>query len=431
MAPRDLTQRLVEALRTDRDRLEVRDSKIEGLELRVTRQGTKTWLLRYRRRSDGRKRVLTLGRYPEVTLHEARQRGVEARAEVGRGGDPAEVLSAQKSAMTFFELAQKRLAEDFDIGEGTRRNYRQSLEADVYPAFGDAIARQVTPDMIARVLDVIERRGSLVHADRTRAAIGSTFKWAIKRRHGGIHSDPTAGLGKRAPKAARTRLLTDTELAKFWHAIHREDAPLSKRMRLIFQLAVLTGQRRTEIAGAMVSEVHVEGEQPLWVIPGDSKRNGVLVRGRTKNRREQIVPLSQAACERFRQAIELCASSPHVFPADTAHIKLKGTPRTPHIHGESVSKAVRRLRASLGLQDITLHDLRRNISTWLGESGARPDVIDAILNHQPRDVTRRHYNLASMQTQVREALDAWAQHLADLLRAVLDCSNEPTRGRGS
>ena len=145
--------------------------------------------------------------------------------------------------------------------------------------------------MVARILDVIERRGSLVHADRTRAAVGSTYKWAIKRRLGGISTDPTAGLGKRAPAAGRTRLLTDVELVTFWNAIHSDDAPLSPRMKLICQLADLTGQRRTEIAGAMVKEVQLEGDFPKWTIPGDSKRNGILQRGRTKNRKEQSVPL--------------------------------------------------------------------------------------------------------------------------------------------
>ena len=98
-------------------------------------------------------------------------------------------LSAHKAVITFAELAQKRLAEDSDIGEGTGRNYRQILDADVYPAFGDVAAVQVSADMVARVLDTIERRGSLIRADRTRAAIllnlqmgDQTAPWRLFRR---------------------------------------------------------------------------------------------------------------------------------------------------------------------------------------------------------------------------------------------------------
>ena len=75
---------------------------------------------------------------------------------------------------------------------------------------------------------------------------------------------------------------------------------------------------------------------------------------------------------------------------------------------------MRRLRATYQIDDVTIHDLRRSISTWLGERGTRPDVIDLILNHQPRDVTRRHYNLAAMFNPVHEALEAWAEHLSGL-----------------
>jgi integrase len=396
---------------TDAERLEIRDAKVEGLELRVSRHGTKSWLLRYRRKSDGRKRVLTLGRFPELSLKDARQSALEEKAKIGRGADPAGDLSLINEAMTFAELAAKRLAEDVAIGEGSRRNYRQSFKADVHAAIGNVAACQVTPDMVARILDRIERRGSLVHADRTKAAIGSTYKWAIKRRLGGVNFDPTAGLGKRASATARTRLLSDAELATFWRAIHSDDAPLTPRMRLICQLAVLTGQRRTEVAAAEVAEVDIDGPAPKWIIPGDSKRNGVLMRGRTKNKKQQNVPLSHQAVLRFRQSIELADGNKFVFPAETAHLSSGANPRTPHIHGESVSKALRRLRSQYGIDDITLHDLRRSISTWLGDNGTRPDVIDLILNHQPRDVTRRHYNLSTMQDLVRAALQVWADHV--------------------
>jgi integrase len=114
---------------------------------------------------------------------------------------------------------------------------------------------------------------------------------------------------------------------------------------------------------------------------------------------------------RFRQAIELADGNKFVYPAETMHLSSGANPRTPHIHGESVSKALRRLRSQYGIDDITLHDLRRSISTWLGDNGTRPDVIDLILNHQPRDVTRRHYNLSTMQDLVRAALQVWADHV--------------------
>jgi integrase len=97
------------------------------------------------------------------------------------------------------------------------------------------------------------------------------------------------------------------------------------------------------------------------------------------------------------------------------HVKTGKAPRTPHIHGESVSKAVRRLRAVFDIEDVTLHDMRRSIATWLGEQGTLPDVIDRVLNHTPRDVTGRHYNHAPMLPMVRHAMQAWADHIEEII----------------
>ncbi len=133
--------------------------------------------------------------------------------------------------------------------------------------------------------------------------------------------------------------------------------------------------------------------------------------GETKNRKDQVVPLSRQSAERFIRAIELSKKHEFVFPADRRHVGEDMT-RLPHIHGQSVTRAVTRLCDAVDLEDVTIHDLRRSISTWLGERGTRPDVIDLILNHQPRDVTRRHYNLATMLPLVRTALQDWADYMS-------------------
>lgn len=412
MTARDLTQRFVETVRASDDRTEIRDAKVRGLEIRVSCHGTKTWLLRYRRKSDGRKRSITLGRFPEVSLQEARLSAIEQKAIIGRGADPAGSAAESRTAMTFRELAEHRLQVDPNIGDGTRRAYKQSLNGNVFSEIGDVTASRVTADEIARILDKIECRGALVQADRTRAAIGSTFKWAVKRRVGGVLTDPTIGLGKRAPSTRRTRVLSIEELCRFLAVLQDPDAPLSESMKLIFEIALLTGQRRSEVAGAKLVEVKLTGELPVWTIPGDSKRNGIYVRGRTKNRQEQLLPLSMQSLARFKKAAALAHEGDHFFPGEQSRDGSKR--RLPHIHGESVTRAMRRLREKYAFQDITIHDLRRTMATWLGDHGTRPDVIDHILNHQPRDVTRRHYNHAKMDTLVRAAMQDWADHLSKL-----------------
>ena len=212
---------------------------------------------------------------------------------------------------------------------------------------------------------------------------------------------------------ARTRTPTDAELATLWAAIEGPDSTVSQPMRLILQLAVLTGQRRTEIAGARLSELHgQDGEAPVWVIPGDTNKRDKIIEGRTKNGREQRVPLSAQAAALFRQAVALSNSSEFVFPADMSKVKIGKVPRSLHTHGGSVTSAMRRLRLAAGVDDVSVHDMRRAISNWLKDQGVPREVRDLVLNHKDPSVTEAHYSAsARIERQVRASLQAWADHV--------------------
>ncbi|MGH7429124.1 MAG: Arm DNA-binding domain-containing protein, partial [Candidatus Methylomirabilaceae bacterium] len=102
----NLTARYVETVSGNGRRLEIRDAKVKGLELRVGSGGSKTWALRYRRRSDGVKRVWTFGTFPDMSLEEARETAADARRDIARGGDPASGKRIAKEAPTFRQLAE-------------------------------------------------------------------------------------------------------------------------------------------------------------------------------------------------------------------------------------------------------------------------------------------------------------------------------------
>ena len=150
MAPRKLTARFVETLKTDQPRIEIRDADKEGLELRVTKRGAKTWALRYRRKSDGKKRSLTLGRYPAMTLEEARVRAQEERARVSRGGDPASGVQERKDAPTFRDVVaewQRDYAET-NRTERVRKDDQSVLNLHILPGIGHLRIPQHRPARI-------------------------------------------------------------------------------------------------------------------------------------------------------------------------------------------------------------------------------------------------------------------------------------------
>jgi hypothetical protein len=114
--------------------------------------------------------------------------------------------------------------------------YRELLEGKVFKAIGTTPAPAVTKDDVVRVLNKIDADRQ---ADLVKNAIGSTFKWGMKR--GEVNSNPCEGLGPRAALGVRERVLTDHELRTLWHAADRDDIWISQGMRAIIRLCLVTG----------------------------------------------------------------------------------------------------------------------------------------------------------------------------------------------
>lgn len=401
-------------LATDQERVDYFDKPTKGLALRVTRAGTKTWAYRYRRATDGKRRTLTLSEFPSMTVDAARLQAGELRAAVAKGADPAGGVETKRGAMTFQELAEMRLTTDANMGEKTKSDYHFTFKANVYPEIGDVAANEVTADMVARIIDNIEGRGKPTQADRTKAAIGGVYKWAMKHRRGGVNSNPTKGLGNRAKVIPRDRVPTEDELARIWKALETAGCPLDPPMRIVVKLAMLTGQRREEICGARLDELRLDAVVPVWTIAGTRKRKGVVTRGRTKNTKEKTVVLSPQVVALFREAIARADGHDYVFPPETTHVKSGLKTRKDHMHPESVSRAMRRVREKFKIDDITLHDMRRAITSWLDDHDVEPRDQDLILGHQDESTRGKHYLVSKRIPQLTRAMCGWADHVWQL-----------------
>jgi hypothetical protein len=157
MSAKKLTARFVEAVVTDLEREDFRDAAMRGLALRVTKAGSKTWTYRYRRRSDGRLRRVTLGSFPGTSLDAARQRAKEYGASIGRGADPAADVQARKQAETFAELAAEWVERHGLPNKGIRtlRDDRSMLERHVLPSIGSMKAAEITKRDLIRLFDQV------------------------------------------------------------------------------------------------------------------------------------------------------------------------------------------------------------------------------------------------------------------------------------
>ena len=384
-----------------------------GLSIVVKPSRVATYFVRYQLgKGERRKQVrVALGRAGEggMGLADARAKAKAYMTKVETGIDPVAEQEAQAAELTLRQLFQERLDKDRETAQRTLEDYDMALSKDVFPVLGDKPANSIAPEEFAKLLEGIENRA--VHtAHKVRSALGSTYRWGQKQWRKGrrlIVINPVAGIGFNHQSAPRRRVLTDDALAKLWVAIDSPKIAFNESTRLIVKLAILSGQRNSEVAGAERAELKgLDTATPRWDIPSHRMK---------RKSDDQYVPLVHQAVRLFERAIELGAGSIYVFPGVTQGRRRGREWRQEHIGQETISRAFARIAAEAGLKDVRLHDMRKCITSWLAEHGhASPEVLDAILHHGRKGVTGTHYNFALYEMQVRKALQAWADHVTSV-----------------
>jgi integrase len=381
-----------------------------GLVLIVQVSGKASWYCFYHVRLGSKRRLRKywLGSRDVTSLADARSEAAKIIRRVEKGTDPVAEAEARRGALAFRDLFEQRITLDKETAARTLEDYKKALQLDVFPKIGDVPAVELTSDQIADVLERIERR-SRHSAHRARCAIGSTYRWALRRSK--LRHNPVVGLGFTVRPVPRERVLSDDELRKLWRGIDVEPV-MAEPMRIIFKLAILTGLRESEVAGGRISEILLTGTSPRWTIMRTVSRAGQRIEGRMKRKhRSHMLPLAPQVVALLRRALELNCGSEYIFPADLTRTRPGRTPRKPHINGESVSRAMARMREAIGLVDVRVHDFRRCITTWLAEHGVTREVRKHIMHHGPQDVTDAHYDFSTLEGPVRTALLAWADHV--------------------
>ncbi|UFX44146.1 site-specific integrase [Bradyrhizobium sp. 41S5] len=397
MAVSSITIRAVQALKSgeaiwDADHRQA----VRGFGVRRQRDQA-TYVLKYR--MFGRQRFVTIGPHgapwtPELARREAKR----LLGLVADGEDPADekAKARMQAADTLRVIANQYLRNAKQrLRPGTYAGIERYLLVSWKPLHPVSVFQITRGHISARIADIASRHGK-VSAARARTALSSMFNWAI-REGLDIAANPVLGTNRPAQPGSRERVLTETELSVIWHACGDDD------YGRIVRLLLVTAQRRDEVGSMQWAELNTSSG--IWTLPS----------ARTKNHREHSLPLVPAAL----------ALLP---PRRTGRDFLFGDgPRRsgdPHrgFSGWSKSKAAldERIAEALGepLPHWTVHDLRRSASTVMADRlGVLPHVVEAILNHVSghRAGVAGVYNRARYATEMRKALQRWAEHVTALL----------------
>ncbi len=398
-----LTERLVRSLGpSTAAQTDHWDRKVRGLGLRVTQSGVKTWTLLYRH---GRRlRRLTIGRYPVVSLADARDKANKALHAVSEGEDPAIKRQIARNAMTFEELAveyvekhakkrKRSWREDHRLLNGSPHKKKTGKRPHV-PLVRLWGPRLLTDIRRADVRDLIESTAERAPTmgNRLFALVRRIFNFAIERDW--LEISPCQMIKAPAVERQRDRVLTEDEIARFWQATEAEHPTV----QAILRLRLLTAQRGGEVLSMRWQDLDLG--TGWWTIPAERSKNGLAHR----------VPLSPPATK-ILKSLKLVAEkrdpkSPWVFPST----------RRNALHPiEHVQKAVERVRRRAAL-DFRGHDLRRTAASLMVGAGTPRLVVSKILNHVEQGVTAV-YDRHSYDAEKRAALDAWGRRVIALLKA--------------
>jgi integrase len=391
---RKLTESLVGSMLPGRDRI-VFDTT-PGFGLRVTPTGTKIFIAQAR--VAGRKRRVTVGYYPELTVVQAREQALQALADMRHGNDPvverkARVQAAAAGEMTVAELADKWLADYVrpKLKPRTVLDHERLIAKHIKPAVGHLSVARIGRDDVVRLhvdMQHIPRR-----ANYTVSVVRALLNFGID-----LGLRPPASNPARRIKMYRERLherfLSEEEIAKAADAIEQAEraGKIAPHGAAGLRLALFTGARSGEITA--IEWKHIDWDRHIVRLP-DSKTN-----------EPRTIHLSDAALEVLKNV-----------PRIGRFVIAGARPDQPY---KNLSRAWIVARAYADLGDVRLHDLRHSYASLAAGRGVSLQMIGKLLGHKVPATTQRYAHLA------RDAVAAVNDELGVAMQAAI--AKKPTPG---
>lgn len=399
-----------------------------GLHLAVSAAGLKTWVVRYRLPGSSTATPATIGRYPTMTLAEARVCAVEAKRDAAQGKVTAGLRKVQQASMAEQEVqARERVEQEratFRAVSGrwlaekrptwapeTHRKARLVVDSYLVPKLGDADMRTLeTKDVRPVLLEMAASTPQL--ARKARQYVGNIVDRAINE---GLRPDESSlRLARSLPsfRGGHMPAVTDDD-GRLGEVMRAIDTHGNRVVRAALMLAALTVMRSGVVASARWAEIDLEAAE--WRIPGleaggwniPGQEAGSKERRRMKTGQDFTTSLPTQAVEALREMHARSAGEEYVFPPQARQ-------KTPHLSRDALSKALR----DMGFRGKhTPHGNRASLRTLGRERlGIDVDVLEAQLAHAPKDEVEAAYARVKFKEQRREVMQAWADYL-DRLRA--------------
>ncbi len=373
----------------------------QGLKLRVLPSGSKQWQLNYYRPTNGKRANLNLGRYPDVSLVQARKSALEARELIAQEIDPQEhkeqKLQEHKAIHehTFLNVSKEWFEiKKHDVTPDYAADIWRSLDLHIFPSLADTPVKQITAPQVIELLKPIEAKGSLETVKRLVQRLNEVMNYAANC--GLVQANPLTGIRAafKKPKKENMAALAPAELPELMGAIAHASIKRTTRCLIEWQLHTMT--RPAEASGARWNEI--DWDEKIWTIPAE----------RMKKRREHRIPLTEQMLALLEVMKPISGHRDFVFPSDRDSKK--------PCNSQTANMALKRMGFAGRLVS---HGLRSLASTTLNEQGFDRDLIEASLAHVDDNQVRSAYNRTDYLERRRPMMSWWSEHIEEAAEGSL------------
>ena len=384
------------------------DNKGHGLYLLVTEKVRKRWGQRITCCS--RRREIGLGRYPDVSLKNARQRALRNCLLAFDGIDPIVHKRAQhRRVPTFAEAADGAISDRRKkwTNPQMEQRWRRSIERHVCPSLGHLLVSDIDTQAVAAVLSRLHERfpKSVV---RVRQQISVVFAWAAGS---GFRTDNPCGPALDAvmqlepTKSGYHQALPHDQVSDALARVRVADRWVGER--LLLEFLVLTAVRTNEARGALWSEIDWGARR--WTVPAE----------RMKERTAHDVPLSSAALA------VLCEARDH---PDLEEVRQRFGERDlvfPTLNGRRLyNNGLANFVKHIALACVP-HGFRSSFSTWSAEAGHDFALAEMCLSHAVGSEVSRRYRRTGLFVPRIPIMEEWGCYVAPV-RSVAPADSDPT-----
>jgi integrase len=386
-----LNDRQIAALKPGEKRYMMSADDGLGLYIEVMVSGAKYWRMRYRKGKKEEK--ITLGKYPILSLADARDMCTEARRHaVHNGGTPRDIVNPS-AGTTFGELAEQWYTQHVATwSESHTTDVRHKLDAYLLPRLADKAVASITVQDLIAVFKPMILQDILPSMDKARIIAGQVFQFALSLGEAthNVSLDLKGLLPSSRTKRHFASLTAPSDVARLMRAIKSYPGTALVRAALLF--SAYTFQRPGEIRRA--EWIEFDFAENLWRLPAE----------KMKARRQHVVPLARQVIALLQNLQQLTGEGPFVFPA-IGKSKAGVVPMSEN----TITSALHTM--GFGRDEMSAHGFRSLASTNLNEQGWDSDLIERQLAHSESNSVKASYDFSAKLSQRREMMQSWADWL--------------------